>query len=209
MEPKFGKIEVLKSKEFPEGMAQAIRHKKIFPSRRIRYCTERLKVIPFRDYIRNQPGECVAVLGLRREESKKRSTVKRWDYSDQYRSDVFSPLADWTFQDVINLHRDSGLEPCKLYLMGSERVGCFPCIHSRKSEIALLGKLWPERVEEIRQLEEEIGGTYFGHRSKAIGDPDIETLVEWARTDRGGRQFKLFNQTAGSGCARWGMCDNG
>jgi hypothetical protein len=54
--------------------------------------------------------------------------------------------------------------------------------------------------------------TFFG-----VGDKDcgwdfynIRRTVEWARTDRGGRQFPMFSpldEAAADGCMRWGMCE--
>jgi 3'-phosphoadenosine 5'-phosphosulfate sulfotransferase (PAPS reductase)/FAD synthetase len=35
----------------------------------------------------------------------------------------------------------------------------------------------------------------------------IDEIHEWARTDRGGKQFPLFEQEPSGGCMRWGICD--
>lgn len=32
-------------------------------------------------------------------------------------------------------------------------------------------------------------------------------VVQWAQTDRGGRQFSMFDYTAQDGCTRWGLCE--
>lgn len=40
-----------------------------------------------------------------------------------------------------------------LYLLGAKRVGCFPCIMSRKSEIRNIAKNFPERIDFIREQE--------------------------------------------------------
>lgn len=37
-------------------------------------------------------------------------------------------------------------------------------------------------------------------------DVPIDEIVKWARTDRGGRQYALFEDTD-DGCVRWGLCE--
>jgi 3'-phosphoadenosine 5'-phosphosulfate sulfotransferase (PAPS reductase)/FAD synthetase len=208
LEPLFGPVVRLSSEKDPDGMIGLIKRKGIFPSRKIRYCTEQLKINPYKKHLKTIEGDVVSVVGLRRQESAARSNVRRWDYSDGLGVDVFAPLAEFTFEDVIELHKKHNLAPCRLYLEGAERVGCFPCIYSRKSEVKMLDKLWPERVDQIESLEREIGGTFFGPRSAANEKSDIRTVVEWSKTERGGKQFALFDETSRNGCARWGFCEN-
>lgn len=215
---RFGEIEVIKSAVFPGGMAEAVRRKGIFPSSKIRWCTDELKIRPRDRYLKTLEGDVVHVVGIRREESPKRARYPRWDYSDSLDLDMFYPLVDHTFNDVIRMHQEAGLEPNPLYLKGLERVGCFPCIFARKSELAKLAELYPDRIAEIEALEAEVTEraqqknpsamprTFFGPRTGST-ELGIRAAVEWAQTDRGGRQFRLFDETAQTGCTRWGMCD--
>lgn len=208
LEPRFGPVKVLRSEKFPDGMKGAIRHKGIFPSRRIRYCTEQLKIIPRDKYLKSLDDDSIVhVLGVRRAESASRAKYSKWSRIKSLDIDLFCPLVDHSFDDVIAMHTQGGLAPNPLYLMGMERVGCFPCIYARKSEVSMLGKLFPQRVEEIEALENEIGGTYFGAR---VGGKkaSIRDVVSWSNTSRGGKQFRLFDSTAQDGCTRWGMCDS-
>ena len=214
LKPRFGSIEVLKSKAFPMGMAQAVRHKGIFPSRRIRWCTDELKIRPRDAYLKKLEGPVINVVGIRREESPRRARYSRWQYNEKLDVDMYHPLVDHTVDDVIRMHREGDLAPNPLYLQGLERVGCFPCINARKAEVAKLPDLYPARVNEIEQLERELVGrsehsaarVFFGPRIGAEGG-GIRQVVEWAQTDRGGMQFKLFDNTAEDGCTRWGLCD--
>ena len=221
IEPRFGTVRVLKSERFPGGMIEAIERKGIFPSRRIRYCTDELKIKPWRKFLKSIDEPCVSVLGIRREESKARAGARRWGYDPKTDSDVFKPLVEFSFEDVVNIHKEKNMAPNPLYLQGVERVGCFPCIFARKSEIELMGRIWPERVDQIADLErrltlrrskKEAGpvhpASFFGDRSSAVGAEDIKTVVEWSRTVRGGRQLALFNESASSGCMRWGFCES-
>jgi hypothetical protein len=57
---------------------------------------------------------------------------------------------------VIAIHKRHGLAPNPLYLKGASRVGCWPCIYARKSEIKLVAEIDPGRIEILRQLEKEV-----------------------------------------------------
>ena len=220
LEPRFGPITRIKSEKHPGGMKDLIRARGMFPSGKIRFCTYELKVKPFHRWVEAQDGPVVSVLGIRRSESATRATAERWRYDEALDIDVFSPLVDHTFEDIISMHHEGGVVPNPLYLQGSSRVGCFPCIFSRKSEIEQLDKLWPDRVAEIAELESEITTaarqrnpeaerrTFFSNRSAALGTPGIVSMVEWAKTTHGGRQLKLFDLTSQDGCTRWGMCES-
>jgi 3'-phosphoadenosine 5'-phosphosulfate sulfotransferase (PAPS reductase)/FAD synthetase len=148
-----------------------------------------------------------------------------WEYSKEFDADVWRPLMAWTEQDVIDIHTRHGLTPNPLYLRGAERVGCWPCIFSRKREIALVAKLTPERIDEIEALELELGDgaderaeedgkhrnrpTFFhpkGHSPERNDFVPIREVVDWSQTARGGRQLLLLD-TEPAGCMRWGLCE--
>lgn len=208
LSPRFGDI-VKVSAEFPdpgdEGQFVAlIRKKGIFPSRLTRFCTTELKMKPFQKFLDAQNDECVTVVGIRRQESKARSAYERWKFNDLYDGYMFSPLVEHTFEHVIQMHQESGISPNPLYLQGAERVGCFPCIFARKSEVKMGAQIYPQRFQEIANLEEETGMTFFHNRG---GASKIQDVIEWAKTDRGGKQFSMFDFTAQDGCTRWGLCE--
>lgn len=140
-------------------MEDLIVAKAMFPSRKIRFCTDELKVFPMRDYIaalQDAGDEVVNVVGIRREESASRSTAAEWEFNPVFDCDVWRPLVDWTEQQVIGIHAKHALKPNPLYLKGALRVGCWPCIFSNKSEIANISKIDPARIDRIRNLESTI-----------------------------------------------------
>ena len=193
-----------------DGFADMVRREGAFPSRVTRFCTRILKTEPFRDYIATLPDEPVNAVGVRAGESAARAKLaawERWPFGD---CDVWRPVLSWTEADVIDIHRRHGVAPNSLYLKGATRVGCFPCIFARKSEIRLVADLSPGRVDEIARLESDLSKaagaprTFFHGRSDAVGVRDV---VSWARTSRGGRQLLLFDD-AEPGCMRWGMCEH-
>lgn len=202
------------------GMANLVRRKGMFPSRLRRFCTEELKVKPLAEFTRrlqDEHGEVVNAVGIRAAESEARSKLTEWEWSDTFDCEVWRPLIRWTEQDVIDIHKRHGLAPNPLYLKGATRVGCWPCIFSRKAEVRLVAELSPERIEAIRRLEAEIAPipvkkegqqplprTFFTG-PVSISHP-IDDVVEWSRTSRGGKQFLLLDDQP-AGCVRWGLCE--
>lgn len=202
-----------------ETFEQATLRKGTFPSRVRKWCTEELKIEPFRrwlDRYRDEHGVDVQVLlGIRREESKARETAREREWAEHYDCDVWRPILDWTVEDVIAEHRRAGIPMHPLYHHGTERVGCWPCVNASKAELAVIGRIDPDRVAKVREMEAAIGQTMFtrDRRSEKENDDDgpsvvpigIDEVMEWARTARGGRQLNLVQPR--SGCARWGVCE--
>ena len=129
------------------------------------------------------------------------------------------------YTDVIAMHKRHGLPPNPLYLRGARRVGCWPCIFSRKEEIKLIADTDPKRIDQIRQLEAEVTEAarvkaaangeelktprrfFHGHvRSDRSIDTPIDYVIDWSRTGRGGKQLMLLD-TEPPGCVRWGLCE--
>jgi len=228
---KLGPIEWVKSDV--GGMAEWVRKKGIFPSRVTRFCTQELKVKPAIRFLRGLQDaghEVVNAVGIRAAESEARSKMPEWEWSDSFDCDVWRPLIRWSEQDVVDIHARHGLAPNPLYLRGQgvSRVGCWPCIFSRKEEIRFLAETDPTRVDLIRALEEDVQAVYRKRRETdsarspveptffqdRIGERKstwpIDKVVEWSKTSRGGKQVELF-AAAGrdAGCVRWGLCDTG
>lgn len=191
-----------------------------FPARVRRWCTPELKVEPFAaelDRIREEIGDEVTVLvGIRREESPDRATYTEREWSEEYDCEVWRPILDWTLAEVIAEHHRAGIPLNPLYLVGAERVGCWPCVYAGKTEIALVARVDPGRIAAIRELEADTGTTMFtadrrtekkrlGDDGPAVVPMPIDEAVEWARTGRGGKKLLLFPQP--SGCMRWGICE--
>lgn len=215
----------------PRDMVETIRHKGMFPSKRRRFCTQELKIFPMIKHLRglmDAGGDVLNAVGIRRGESEARSKMDEWEWSEGFDCETWRPLVDWTEEDVIAIHKRHGLAPNPLYLMGAQRVGCWPCIYARKAEIKLVADMDPERIDRMRALEAEVAAS-ARRRAEAKGevlknDPSwfqapmgdtgecwpIDKVVMWSKTARGGRQFELFAANpADAGCMRWGLCDTG
>lgn len=128
---------------------------------------------------------------------------------------VWYPIRRWKLADVIAIHRqyiplrkvhsiidtDPHLsarhkaeirrkvtEPMNpLYFMGARRVGCFPCIMSRKAEIRAMAKYRPERIDQLREWEMEVGkgnkydqnqSTLFANKTTPIRFHDLSFTID-------------------------------
>lgn len=210
-------------------MDELVTHKGAFPSRVMRFCTTELKIKPLAAFVKSFGDDVVNVVGIRAAESAARAKMPEWEYSDAFDCDVWRPIIRWTEQDVIDIHKRHGLAPNPLYLRGAERVGCWPCINSRKDEIRRVADTDPARIERIRRLEMVVGDaaearairnnttleekghhrpTFFHGRGATMDMIPIDQVVRWSRTNRNGstRSEELFHDF-NDGCARWGMCE--
>lgn len=211
---------------YPGGMQALVRQREMFPTRLRRFCTDELKMKPIARYISNVQDdgeEVVSAAGVRAAESAARAKMPEWEWSDGLDCEVWRPLITWSEQDVIQMHQRHGVAPNPLYLKGAgvARVGCWPCIHSRKSEIRKISEMTPEVIDTIRHLEElvaigvsrkikERGETLDGQLPTFFygtnGYTPIDEVVAWSKTAHGGKQTELFAPETEPGCVRWGMC---
>ena len=205
--------------------------KAMFPSRVIRWCTQQLKIFPFLDYAftkygrdEHEIGRFVNVVGVRAEESAKRAQMSQWDMDDTGFV-IWRPLLAWTEAQVIDIHKRHGIAPNPLYLRGAQRVGCWPCINSRKAEIRQVAESDNQRIALMRELEailttraqkraEKKGTaptprTFFHNPVKGTEDRHafIDEVVSWSRTNRKGEYEPFAPLPHEAGCTRWGFCD--
>lgn len=156
------------------GMADLVRQKGMFPSRTRRFCTQELKVIPLAGAVHrlaeHYGRDVVNVVGIRAAESAGRALMPEWEHDATFDCDVWRPILAWSEEDVIRIHQRHGLRPNPLYFEGATRVGCWPCIHARKSEIRLIAKADPKRIDEIRDLEREVQAAAAASRYRRLGD---------------------------------------
>lgn len=215
-------------------MQDLIRKKGMFPSRKHRFCTSELKVKPLLAFMDDLGDDIVNAIGIRADESASRASLPMWESPPDREQEIWRPMIHRSEAEVIELHRRHGLKPNPLYLLGASRVGCFPCINARKAEIRFIAEQSPDRIAEIRALEEEVSAAAEaraaakGHTLASLGymrptffqapmqekpGPDrkrgmwpIDRVVAWSKTARGGRRLELFHEQT-DGCARWGMCE--
>jgi 3'-phosphoadenosine 5'-phosphosulfate sulfotransferase (PAPS reductase)/FAD synthetase len=188
-----------------------------FPSTRRRFCSEELKRNPIIEqvFIPLLNGRCMVLSwqGVRADESQARRGLPE---CDEVGGGLFNyrPILRWTVEDVFEAHRTMGLKPNPLYRMGMGRVGCMPCIHCRKDELLNIAQRFPEVIDRVETMEQQVRlaskrgmSTFF-----AIADnkgTGIREVVEWGKTSRGGKQYDLFRVLADEPVCTsiYGLCE--
>lgn len=181
------------------------------------------------DARRSGGGQVVNAVGIRGEESPTRAAMPEWEYSKEMDCDVWRPIHRWTREDVILAHQRHGIRPCKLYLMGMQRVGCGPCIKEIKQGIRIIAETDPDRINLIRQDEAAVTAMQRARR-EAQGKEDlgpaawfqakqgragtcwpIDKAIAWSKTDFRTNQYLASEIFAADmredGCMRWGLCE--
>lgn len=188
------------------------------PSTKAQFCTGELKIIPIRRWIDSiaYGKQVESYTGIRAGESTRRSmlldslmgTDRKHGEGIMEGITVVFPLIKWSEQNVFEYLKDRNVTPNPLYALGYKRVGCFPCIHAQKSELARLPKwAW----DKIESWELEIGRTWFPPNTvpgKYI--VSVSDVKEWCKTQRGGWRFELFTEDerdSPSCMSTWGVCE--
>ena len=227
------RLEEMLGRESP--MVRLVINRGTFPRRTRRICTPEIKIRPFREYLDALDVEPVVTVGVRASESLARSRLPEWERWSDSDCDQWRPLLAWTDDQVVAIHQRHDVPPNPLYLRGAHRVGCWPCIFARKSEIRNLSETDPGRVDFMRELEQAVmeiardryaeqGETFEskGYQPPAwftrpTRDPSghrppwpFDKVIEWSRTSHGGRQIEWLTAPPREwGCMRWGVCDPG
>jgi 3'-phosphoadenosine 5'-phosphosulfate sulfotransferase (PAPS reductase)/FAD synthetase len=199
-----------------------------FPSSQVRFCTDMLKRDPIINDVFSPlmygKDMVVSWQGVRSDESPNRRFLPE---CDEVGGGLFNyrPILRWPVDAVFEAHRYMGVKPNPLYSQGMGRVGCMPCVMCRKDELSEIAKRFPDEVARVREWERLVSiaskrgsSTFF----KATNDPTvsaddaidsathgIDRMIEWATTDRGGRQFVLgIDDDKGGKCSSaYGLCE--
>ena len=168
--------------------------KGLFPARKMQFCTEHLKLAPANRWMREnlKHGEWIRYTGVRRDESIKRRDAKIGGWDDYFGCEMQQPLADWTKQMCFDYVKAHGEEVNPLYAMGFDRVGCSPCINSKKPDIRNWYQRFPEAIEKVREWESSTGLTFYRMRNKQGDLMWVDEVVDWACTERGGTQLSIL-----------------
>lgn len=224
-----------------DGIVDLFIKKKRSASTKARFCTVHLKVEPMIDYVLSKKEDIIVIQGVRADESEQRRVFKEKDeffkfyfepygtdkkgnpmyhtyrkkdifsHCDKYSIDVLRPILKWSAADVFSYIFENGLKPNPLYFEGFSRVGCFPCVMCRHDEVRQIMELYPERIDEIRDLESKSDSTFFPPKyipvkyctkkciSKKTGKytyaPTIDDVLKYLLDDP--NQTRLFEKQAG------------
>lgn len=156
-----GRLVTVRNPRWTDGMRSLVATRGRVPSVRARFCTQELKVFPMRDYLRGLDDDTVTYQGIRAEESPARAAMPSREWSDTYDGWIERPLLRWSVADVFAIIARHGLEANPLYRLGIKRVGCFPCIMTRHSELRRLTAMLPEVWDRIAELKRVAGRSFF------------------------------------------------
>jgi hypothetical protein len=132
----------------------------LFPSTKVRFCSEELKRNPIIEQVHMpllDAGETIwSWQGVRADESLARRDLPEleevggglWNYR---------PILKWTAEQCFAMHKKHGIKHNPLYEQGMRRVGCMPCIHERKDSLLEISQRFPEELERIARWEQLVG----------------------------------------------------
>ncbi|MEG5545127.1 phosphoadenosine phosphosulfate reductase family protein [Enterobacter asburiae] len=190
-----------------------------FPSTKARFCSTELKHHPVRDWVvlpaLEEFEEVILWQGVRAQESPARANLPEWeeDADDTPGLHVYRPILKWQHEDVFAIAKRHGIKPNPLYQQGCSRVGCMPCIHARKSELAEIFSRWPEEIKRVAEWERLVAAcsrrgnstffptTHDPRRAEkrieliTVDAYGIESYRDWAMTTHGGAQFDLLAES--------------
>ena len=177
------------------------------PSTKVRFCTEELKVRPIINQVLipllSEYDRIWSWQGVRADESMARAKLRRMDREHDLPGVYnFRPILHWTAEQVFDYHAKFDVQPNPLYKQGMGRVGCMPCINSRKAELAEISRRFPAEIDRVKEWEAIVSEctkqgstTWFSSVTHSESDENvhysthgIERAVEWSLTARGGRQ---------------------
>jgi len=237
----------------PLGFYDLARKRKRFPSARARFCTQELKIYPTQRYIAGLIAKGFDVrlhTGVRAAESPDRAALPAREWDTFHDCEMYRPILSWSLENVWAIHERYGIPPNPLYGLtaylpwkhepnpffehGSMRVGCDPCIMSRKQEVGHMARYRPSRITFISTQEKSVRNrcgysSFFARdkiplcqRSKSIVTKDgrdmkvatIDDVARWSQTSHGGVQYVLnlpmtaeLVDEAPSCSSRYGMCE--
>jgi 3'-phosphoadenosine 5'-phosphosulfate sulfotransferase (PAPS reductase)/FAD synthetase len=198
------------------GMIGFLEHAKYFPNSSARGCTERLKQQPFAKWLIDKgftKDNCEIWFGMRSDESKVRSDkyggiadddlFTLGDVASFYNGGKFKaigeipcrlPIVSWNTEQIFKYIEQEQAPLNPLYGRGHHRVGCYPCLLSRKAEWQAAGRdpAGRRHLESMIALEDQW---------KAEGNPRkfIKVHRVWDVRDflAGNDVRELFNEECG------------
>jgi 3'-phosphoadenosine 5'-phosphosulfate sulfotransferase (PAPS reductase)/FAD synthetase len=198
-----------------------------FPSTKAAFCSQELKRNPIIEQVQMpllEQGDTIwSWQGVRADESLARRNLAEieevggglWNYR---------PILKWTAVDCFAMHSKHGVKHNPLYEQGMGRVGCMPCINTRKDELLEISKRFPEEIERVAEWERIVreaskkgAATLFAGANRGenltpeqcVNLSNIHAMVEWAQTSRGGKQYDFLRlQNDGPLCSSiYGLCE--
>jgi len=152
----------------PLNFWQLIEKKKFLPTIWSRYCCEKLK---------EYHGSGLIAIGVRREESRKRSEYPVVENHSRQRGKVmFYPIIDWLEWEVWQYIEDNGLPVNPCYDSG-RRVGCMVCPFAPTKQLISVFTEFPNLKKKMLKTIHLLRET--SNYASAYKDKTDEEILEW------------------------------
>ena len=173
------------------------------PSSRMRWCTRKLKIKPFEDYVGNDI--VYSYIGIRADENRDGYISSKPNIKPFY------PFKEAGMReaDIYQTLDDAGLGLPKYYEWRS-RSGCYFCFFQRKAECAGLKEHHPELFEEAKRYEkfdQEKGVRYTWSQTESLEELESPGRLEEIKLrhekalagkqleQKGSKLFQIFSET--------------
>ncbi len=155
-----------------------------------RWCSAVAKINVMNKAINNTPkyknANIVIMTGERRAESTARSKYKEIDpytsLTKTRRAITWRPIIDWSDREVWGIIEKHSVQPHPCYEMGWSRCSCQLCIFSQKNTWAAINEISPDKIQSIKQIEEDIDFTLY---SKKVKGKTVNESIETAMVFQG------------------------
>jgi len=121
-----------------------------------RWCCYGLKLQPIFDFVRELKPQKGEVVGLRKDESFRRSQMKlpqvHYDKRRGLNAWFYAPIWDWTEKDILSYIKKHELPMPPWYKLGIKET-CMCGAFSSKKQIMILKALYPDLFEKFVELE--------------------------------------------------------
>ena len=173
-----------------EGFEAMVLRKKGFPQcQRMQFCTGELKMKPTLTWLQEVDPDKTSVIyiGIRREESVKRSTQP---YEILFDARYEGRLQRFPLYKHTEKQRDFLVDEAGLDILLHSSQECTPCVCSNRAELRALANDI-EKIKKIEAIEKKLGFTSKGKPCvmyrpyRHMGATGIREVIEWAKADRG------------------------
>lgn len=163
------------------GLVGAIHQERMIPNWRARWCTRKLKIVPYMAFLRSV-APAVSYVGLRADEETREGVSRGGDLAfttGEVRQRY--PLREWGWDidNVLTYLLERGIRI-------PARTDCGACFYQRLGEWWNLWKTYPDRWAEYEALEQQYGHTFrsLGRDSWPAALTDLRQAFESGRTPK-------------------------
>ena len=173
-----------------------------FPSRKAQFCTQFLKTEPATGtrWVDGRRVHADQLAGHPRRRITEPRCAAGIRGSRGY--SIYRPIHQWTVAQVFDIHRRHNIKPNPLYLQGHGPRWLYAVHQCGQDEILEISKRFPEHIDRIEEWERIVvlvskrsNATFFSAPGDNIGAWDrgnIRAIVQWSKTQHGGRKLDMF-----------------